>query len=95
MIRLVYDKLGTSNCSLLSSKCEVADFVKIAEEELISEEIIIDCVLNMMEIYEHLETEDSMFTLDYKSGVSISNCVGKRQRGIIKKKIDFVTSNYL
>ena len=63
--------------------------------ELISEEIIIDCVLNMMEIYEHLETEDSMFTLDYKSGVSISNCVGKRQRGIIKKKIDFVTSNYL
>ena len=63
--------------------------------ELISQEIIIDCVLNMMEIYEHLETEDSMFTLDYKSGVSISNCEGKRQRGIIKEKIDFITCKYL
>ena len=49
----------------------------------------------MMEIYEHLETEDSMYTLDYKSGVSISNCVGKRHRGIIKKKIEFLTSIYL
>jgi len=39
MIRLVYDKLGTSNCNLLSSKCEVADFIKIAKEQLISEEI--------------------------------------------------------
>ena len=72
--------------------------ILLGENEIlgfISEEIIIDCIMNMMEIYEHLETEDSMFTLDYKSGVSISNCEGKRQRGIIKEKIDFVTSKYL
>jgi hypothetical protein len=61
----------------------------------ITQEKIIDSILNMMEIYEHLETEDSMYTLDYKSGVSISNCVGKRQRGIIKKKVDYLTSIYL
>lgn len=72
--------------------------VLLGENEIlrhITQEKIIDIILNMMEIYEHLETEDSMFTLDYKSGVSISNCEGKRQRGIIKKKIDFVTSKYL
>ena len=60
----------------------------------VSQSIIIDCVIYMMEVYEHLEKEDSSYTFDYKSGVTISNREGKRQREFLKKKIDYVTNKY-
>ena len=61
----------------------------------ISTELLLDCILNMMEIYEHLETEESCCTLSYKESVTISNRPGKRQRGIIKKKVTELTKLYL
>lgn len=60
----------------------------------VSQNIIVDCVIYMMEVYEHLEKENSSYTFDYKSGVTISNREGKRQRGFLKKKIEYVTNKY-
>lgn len=57
----------------------------------LSTEYILDCILLMMEIYEHLDQENSVYTLSYKSGITISNKPGKRQRSIIKKKVEFLT----
>lgn len=61
----------------------------------ISETDIIDCVMYMMDIYEHLEEDGTTYTLDYKSGVTISNRDGKRQRDLLKTKIEYVTNKYL
>ncbi len=61
----------------------------------ISMDLFLDCIANMMEIYEHLETEESCYTLSYKESVTISNRPGKRQRPIIKKKIIELTNSYL
>ena len=58
-------------------------------------DLLLDCIANMMEIYEHLETEDSCYTLSYRESVTISNRPGKRQRPIIKKKILELTNSYL
>lgn len=58
-------------------------------------ELLLDCILNMMEIYEYLETEGSSCTISYKESVSISNRPGKRQRNIVKKKIEQLTELYL
>jgi hypothetical protein len=49
----------------------------------------------MMDIYEHLEEDGTTYTLDYKSGVTISNRDGKRQRDLLKTKIEYVTNKYL
>ncbi len=35
-------------------------------------DLLLDCIANMMEIYGHLETEDSCYTLSYKESVTIS-----------------------
>ena len=53
----------------------------------ITEEDLLDTIIFMMEIYEYLEDDYTTRTLDYKTGVSISNRPGKRQRNIIKNKI--------
>ena len=58
-------------------------------------DLLLDCIINMMEIYEHLEVEESCYTLSYRESVSISNRPGKRQRPIIKKKIIELTDTYL
>ena len=58
-------------------------------------ELLLDCILNMMEIYEYLETEGSSCTISYRESVSISNRQGKRQRGIVKRKIEQLTELYL
>ena len=58
-------------------------------------ETLLDCILNMMEIYEYLETDGSTCTISYKDSVSISNRPKKRQRNIIKSKIDELTKLYL
>ena len=59
----------------------------------ITEEELIDTIIFMMEIYEHLEDDYTTRTLDYKTGVSISNRPGKRQRNIIKNKITELTNS--
>ena len=61
----------------------------------ISMDLLLDCIANMMEIYEHLETEESCYTLSYRESVTISNRPGKRQRPIIKRKIIELTNSYL
>ena len=61
----------------------------------ISMDLLLDCIANMMEIYEHLEAEESCYTLSYRESVTISNRPGKRQRPIIKKKINELTNSYL
>ena len=61
----------------------------------VSQTNIIDCVLYMMEVYEHLETDGTTYTFEYKSGVTISNREGKRQREFLKSKIEYVTNKYL
>ena len=61
----------------------------------VSETTLIDSVVYMMEVYEHLETDGTTYTFDYKSGVTISNREGKRQRDFLKTKIEFVTNKYL
>jgi len=58
-------------------------------------DLLLDCIANMMEIYEHLEAEDSCCTLSYKESVTVSNRSGKRQRPIIKRKILELTNSYL
>jgi len=58
-------------------------------------DLLLDCIANMMEIYEHLEAEDSCYTLSYKESVTISNRPGKRQRPIIKRKVLELTNSYL
>jgi len=58
-------------------------------------DLFLDCIANMMEIYEHLETEESCYTLSYRESVTISNRPGKRQRHIIEKKILELTNSYL
>ena len=58
-------------------------------------DLLLDCIANMMEIYEHLETEDSCYTLSYRESVTISNRPGKRQRPIIKRKVIELTNSYL
>lgn len=59
----------------------------------ITEEDLLDTIIFMMEIYEHLEDDYTTRTLDYKTGVSISNRPGKRQRNIIKNKITELTNS--
>tara|TARA_B100000989_G_scaffold58392_1_gene39685 strand:+ start:1236 stop:1883 length:648 start_codon:yes stop_codon:yes gene_type:complete len=61
----------------------------------ISMDLLLDCIINMMEIYEHLETEESCYTLSYKESVTITNRPGKRQRPIIKRKVIELTESYL
>ena len=61
----------------------------------VSKTLILDCVIYMMEVYEHLEKEGASYTFDYKSGVTISNREGKRQRNFLKKKIEYVTNKFL
>ena len=56
---------------------------------------IIDCVLNMMEIDDYLETEGSSCTISCRQAVSISNTTHKRQRPIIQRKIRELTAQYL
>lgn len=58
-------------------------------------DLLLDCIINMMEIYEHLEVEESCYTLSYRESVTISNRPGKRQRPIIKRKIVELTDSYL
>ena len=58
-------------------------------------DLLLDCIANMMEIYEHLEAEDSCCTLSYRESVTISNRPGKRQRPIIKRKVLELTNSYL
>ena len=62
---------------------------------LISQEFLFDCIMNMMQMYEHLEEEGSSYTLSYKESVTISNKPGKRQRHIVKNKIEELTKLYL
>ena len=59
----------------------------------ITEEDLLDTIIFMMEIYEYLEDDYTTRTLDYKTGVSISNRPGKRQRNIIKNKITELTNS--
>ena len=59
----------------------------------ITEEELLDTIIFMMEIYEHLEEDYTTRTLDYKAGVSISNRPDKRQRNIIKNKITELTNS--
>jgi hypothetical protein len=61
----------------------------------LSQTFIIDCVLNMMEIDDYLETEGSSCTISCRASVSISNTAHKRQRPIIQRKIRELTSRYL
>jgi hypothetical protein len=61
----------------------------------LSQTFIIDCVLNMMEIDDYLETEGSSCTISCRQAVSISNTAHKRQRPIIQRKIRELTSRYL
>ena len=60
--------------------------------QYLSEEFIIDCIMYLMELYSDLEEEGSMVTLSYKQGVTISNKLGNRQRGILKSKIEKLTN---
>ena len=59
----------------------------------ITEEELLDAIIFMLEIYEYLEDDYTTRTLDYKTGVSISNRPGKRQRNIIKNKITELTNS--
>ena len=61
----------------------------------ISMDLLLDCIINMMEIYEYLEEDNTTMTLDYKGGVTISNCEGKRQRDIVKNKVSHLTEKYM
>ena len=63
--------------------------------EYITEGELLDAIIYMMEIYEYLEEDNTTMTLDYKHGVTISNCEGKRQREIIKKKVSHLTEKYM
>jgi len=56
-------------------------------------EILLDCVLYMMEIWEHLEKSGSTCTISYKEGVSICNRPGKNQRHIVQKKVEQITKH--
>jgi hypothetical protein len=56
------------------------------------QEFLIDCITYMMEIYEDLEPEGTTIVVDYQGGVTISNKPGKKQRGFIKKKIEYLTN---
>ena len=60
----------------------------------LSEEFIIDCIMHLMELYTDLEEEGSMVTLSYKQGVTVSNKPEKRQRGILKSKIEQLTNSF-
>ncbi len=62
--------------------------------QYLSEEFVIDCIMYLMELYNDLEEEGSMVTLSYKQGVHISNKPGKRQRGILKSKIEKLTNSF-
>ena len=63
--------------------------------EYITEGELLDAIIYMMEIYEYLEEDNTTMTLDYKGGVTISNCEGKRQRDIIKNKVSHLTEKYM
>ena len=56
------------------------------------QEFLIDCITYMMEIYEDLEPVGTTIVVDYQGGVTISNKPGKKQRGFIKKKIEYLTN---
>ena len=56
------------------------------------QEFLIDCITYMMGIYEDLEPMGTTIVVDYQGGVTISNKPGKKQRGFIKKKIEYLTS---
>ena len=56
-------------------------------------EMLLDCVLFMMDIWEHLEKSGSTCTISNKEGVSISNRPGKKQRHIVQKKVEQITKH--
>ena len=58
----------------------------------LTEEFMIDCIMHLMELYTDLEEEGSVITLSYKQGVTVSNKPRKRQRGILKSKIEQLTN---
>ena len=63
--------------------------------EYITEGELLDAIIYMMEIYEYLEDDNTTMTLDYKGGITISNCEGKRQRDIVKNKVSHLTEKYM
>ena len=63
--------------------------------EYITEGELLDAIIYMMEIYEYLEEDNTTMTLDYKGGITISNCEGKRQRDIVKNKVSQLTEKYM
>lgn len=58
----------------------------------LTQEFMIDCIVHLMELYTDLEEEGSVITLSYKQGVTVSNKPRKRQRGILKSKIEKLTN---
>ena len=53
-------------------------------------EFLIDCVIYMMEIYEHLQEPNTIFSLSYKEGVVIKDS----QKSLLKRKIDEITDTF-
>ena len=57
------------------------DFSKVQDYPM---EFLIDCVIYMMEIYDHLQEVNTMFSLSYKKGIVIQDS----QKSFLKRKIE-------
>jgi hypothetical protein len=57
------------------------DFSKVQDYPM---EFLIDCVIYMMEIYDHLQEANTMFSLSYKKGIVIQDS----QKSFLKRKIE-------
>ena len=75
------DPVAYSSTELLMDSSKVQDYPI---------EFLIDCVIYMMEIYEHLQEPNTMFSLSYKEGVVIKDS----QKYILKGKIDEITGTF-
>ena len=75
------DPVAYSSTELLMDSSKVQDYPI---------EFLIDCVIYMMEIYEHLQEPNTMFSLSYKEGVVIKDS----QKSILKRKIDEIMDTF-
>ena len=55
-----------------------------------SMEFLIYCVIYMMDVYDHLQEPNTMYTLSYKEGVVIKDS----QKSLLMRKIEEITDKF-
>jgi hypothetical protein len=75
------DPVAYSSTELIMNYSKVQDY---------SMEFLIYCVIYMMDVYDHLQEPNTMYTLSYKEGVVIKDS----QKSLLMRKIEEITDKF-